>query len=197
MVVGRSSLLRNVRLAACQSHMFHVRACLLHRAHRRKPPFIYKALALHNATIVDTCHTTRYLLRSSYRASNRNEFVFCLTCTSGREFLALSRLTRIQFGTLLTHVAQHPVILGDQTLKKKRAPAAHQLLVFLNFFGSHQTLSQVALRFKIGLGSVINYVSNCTLALRALASRLIKWPSPQEREVLKDYYKRHFFWENA
>ena len=120
MVVGRSSLLRKVRLAACQSHMFHVRACLLHRSLRRKPPFIYEALALHNATIVDTCQTTRYLLRSSYRASNRNEFVFCLTCTSGREFLAMFRLTRIQFGTLLTHVAQHPVILGNQTLKKKR-----------------------------------------------------------------------------
>jgi hypothetical protein len=120
MVVGRSSLLRNVRLAACKSHMLHVRACLLHRSLRRKPPFIYEALALHNATIVDTCQTTRYLLRSSYRASNRNEFVFCLTCTSGREFLAMFRLTRIQFGTLLTHVAQHPVILGNQTLKKKR-----------------------------------------------------------------------------
>ncbi len=45
MVVGLPSLLRDIRGAAHKSHMFHVRACLLHHALRRRPPFIYKALS--------------------------------------------------------------------------------------------------------------------------------------------------------
>jgi hypothetical protein len=116
---------------------------------------------------------------------------------SAREFLALFRLTRVQFDVLLQTISQHPALLSQQSLRKKKVPAANQLLVFLNFFGSHQTLSQVALRFKIGLGSVGNYVNNITVALRALAPVLIAWPDEQERQLLKDYYKRHYFWDNV
>ncbi len=186
MVVGRPSLLRDIRGAADKSHKFHVRACLLHHALRRRPPFIYKALALHNAIVIQTCETTRYLLRSTYRATSANEFVFSLSSISAREFLALFRLTRVQFDVLLQTISQHPALLSQQSLRKTKVPAANQLLVFLNFFGSHQTLSQVALRFKIGLGSVGNYVNNITVALRALAPVLIAWPDEQERQLLKD-----------
>ncbi len=80
---------------------------------------------------------------------------------------------------------------------KKKFLLHTNCLFFFNLFGSHQTLSQVALRFKIGLGSLVNYVNNITLALRALAPGLIAWPDKQEREILKDYYKRHYFWDNA
>ncbi len=40
---------------------------------------------------------------------------------------------------------------------------------------------------------MVNYVQNITLALRALAPTYIAWPSAEERTVLQDYYKRHFF----
>ncbi len=143
--------------------MFHVRACLLYHALRRRPPFIYKALTLHNATVLQTCETTRYLLRSTYRLMTTNEFVFSLSSISAREFIAFFRLTRVQFDVLLQNLSQHPALLSQQSRRKKKVPAAHQLLVFLNCFGSHQTLSQVALRFKIGLGSVVNYVNNITM----------------------------------
>ncbi len=107
------------------------------------------------------------------------------------------RLTRVQFDVLLQNLSQHPALLrlSQQSRRKKKVPAAHQLLVF-EFFGSHQTLSQVTLRFKIGLGSVVNYVNNITLALRALAPGFIAWPDKQEQKILKDYYKRHYFWDN-
>jgi hypothetical protein len=35
------------------------------------------------------------------------------------------------------------------------------------------------------------------MTLRALATGLIAWPDKQEREILKDYYKRHYFWDNV
>ncbi len=190
-------MLRTIRFAACRSHMFHVRACLLHRALKKKAPHIYKALALHNAAIFATCEQTRQLLRSTYRPSSPNEFVCCLTGIFARDFLSLFRLARQQFSKLLESIDHHPALCSNRTLYKKKAPSAHQLLVFLNCFGSHQTLSQVELRFKIGLGSVINYVSNCTLAIRALAPGQIAWLSPHERQCLKDYYQRHFFWNNV
>jgi hypothetical protein len=40
-------------------------------------------------------------------------------------------------------------------------------------------------------------VNNITVALRALAPVLIAWPNEQERLLLKDYYKRHYFWGNV
>ena len=117
-----------------------------------------QGISLHNAIVLQTCETTRYLLRSTYRVTSANEFVFSLSSISAREFLALFRLTRVQYDVLLQSISQHPALLSQQSLRKKKVPAAHQLLVFLNFFGSHQTLSQVALRFKIGLGSVVETI---------------------------------------
>ena len=35
------------------------------------------------------------------------------------------------------------------------------------------------------------------MALRALAPVHIAWPGEQERDILKDYYKRHYFWDNV
>jgi hypothetical protein len=119
MVVGRPSLLRDIRGAADKSHKFHVRACLLHHALRRRPPFIYKALALHNAIVNQMCETTRYLLRSTYRVTSANEFVFSLSSISAREFLALFRLTRVQFDVLLQTISQHPALLSQQSLRRK------------------------------------------------------------------------------
>jgi hypothetical protein len=120
MVVGRPSLLRDIRRAGHKSHKFHVRACLLHHALRRRPPFIYKALALHNAIVLQTCETTRYLLRSTYRVTSANEFVFSLSSISAREFLALFRLTRVQYDVLLQSISQHPALLSQQSLRKKK-----------------------------------------------------------------------------
>ena len=40
-------------------------------------------------------------------------------------------------------------------------------------------------------------MNNITVALRALAPVLIAWPDEQERQLLKDYYKRHYFWDNV
>jgi hypothetical protein len=95
---------------------------------------IYKALALHNATVLQTCETTRHLLRSTYRLMTTNEFVFSLSSISVREFIALFRLTRVQFDVLLQKLSQHPALLSQQSRRGKKVPAAHQLLVFFEFF---------------------------------------------------------------
>lgn len=68
-------------------------------------------------------------------------------------------------------------------------------MVFL-WFAGHQTTSyrDVADRFDISISSLFDILTRVISFLSALSNDIIKFPSPQDRELTKQYYnlKRGF-----
>ena len=107
---------------------------------------------------------------------------------SDEEFLEKYRLHRSSFWRLVAMIKAHPVFdPGTEGViqRRKQAPVAMQLLVFLNYIGtSGSGASNPRQRnaFSIGRGTAQVYRQRCVTAIRSLQDQAISWPDEQERK---------------
>ena len=145
----------------------------------------------YNKKILYRMKQRRYLYRSrKYRKRSIFDFDDVLkdNCNdyNETEFLYMFRLRRVSFFNLLDLIKDDPIFKPSKY--KKSRPAAHQLLVFLYRIGREGvagSLSALSTFFKLGKGTLRNYIFNCMMAINKLKDSVIYWPSQDERNEMK------------
>ena len=102
------------------------------------------------------------------------------------EFLFMFCLRHESFFKFVEMIQNDP-IFHKRKFKKAR-PVEHQLLVFLYRIGREgvgASLNSLSTFFKIGKGSIRNYIKNCLKAILKLQHQTIYWPSQSERDEMK------------
>jgi hypothetical protein len=148
---------------------------------------------MHSKHVLRRILRSRYLYRKKKYRTKRCNFDLedCLSYESERysdtEFLYDFRITRESFFLLLEELETKKAF-SDSKYKKQR-PVAFQLLVFLfrvGKEGSGGSASAVASHFRIGQGSVHNYVRRCVKALHEIKEEVVFWPNQEERTEMKN-----------
>jgi hypothetical protein len=143
--------------------------------------------------VLNRIKRTRYLYRKKKYRTRRCNFDLedVLSPNSERynesEFLYDFRLKRESFFLLLEQVETADAFKFSKY--KKQRPIAFQLLVFLfrvGKEGSAGSASAVASHFKIGRGSVHNYVRRTVKALHEIKESVVYWPDDTEKEEMKN-----------
>jgi hypothetical protein len=138
---------------------------------------------------------SRYFRRAKKYRTNRCDFDLedCISENSTKynddEFLFNFRITRESFHLLLNEMETKEAFRVKSKYKKQR-PVSFQLLVFLFRVGKEGTggsASAVASHFKIGRGSVHNYVRRCIKALHEIKPEVVHWPNNDEKEEMKSH----------
>jgi hypothetical protein len=135
---------------------------------------------------------SRYLFRHRhYRKRTKFDVDDCILREgsqnfSDTEFLHSFRMTRESFHLLLHELKSKKAF--SQSKFKKQCPVSFQLLVFLYRIGREGTggsSASVSQFFRIGEGSVRNYVQRTIKALKEMKDEVIYWPNEKEREEMK------------
>jgi hypothetical protein len=101
---------------------------------------------------------------------------------SDDEFLQKYRMSRKNFKIVLDKIKDHSVF--QEQNKRRQAPPAHQLMVFLKYVGTEGTgasNSNQRSTFAIGYGTASLYRTRVMKALRSLSDEYIRWPDENER----------------
>ena len=102
--------------------------------------------------------------------------------TTDKEFLFHYRCTRPAFYEIVNMIKNHNVFIPKG--KKKQAPPAHQLLVYLKFLGSQgngAAPENLATHFGVGVGTAITYQHRSQQAILSLERDTVIWPDAEER----------------
>ena len=104
---------------------------------------------------------------------------------SDDEFLHKYRMSRKNFSIVLDKIKDHQVF--QEQFKRRQAPPAHQLMVFLKYVGtegSGASNGNQRSTFAIGYGTALLYRERVMKSLRSLSEEYIRWPNEYEREQI-------------
>lgn len=134
----------------------------------------------------------RYAVRSNTYRQRTNAFDWDDVLSedsktySNDEFLFVFRMTRQSFSSLHELIKDHHVF--NKKGNKKQRPSWQQLMVYLFRVGKESSGgSDMAISsfFRIGYGTVSNYISNVVEAIMSLKPHLLCWHTEAEREAMK------------
>ena len=111
------------------------------------------------------------------------------------EFLCLFRITRESFKLFLEEMKDKKAFIIKNKSSHQR-PVAHQLLVYLFRIGregSNGGSLHVSNFFRIGKGSVNNYVRRCVAALDEIKDKVVYWPEAAERKEMRNRLSAYGF----
>lgn len=107
------------------------------------------------------------------------------------EFLHKYRMHRDSFKMIVSLINNHPAFQSKG--RKKQAPVAHQLMVFLYYIGvsgSGASFPRCRQVFGIGLGTCNNYRNRVVAAIRSLSDRVVRWPDAGgKKENCETFYE--------
>ena len=104
------------------------------------------------------------------------------------EFQQLFRLSRESFHELHEMIKDHRVFKAKSDRTRKPRPAYQQLMVYLYRVGKEGNGGNgraVGAFFRIGYGTVNNYVKNVITAILSIKNWFLNWPTDQEKEDMK------------
>ena len=135
---------------------------------------VHEVMYRHHYKILEQMKSKRYFFRSNkYRKRKVFDFDDCISVNSteynNTEFLYMFRLQRESF-LKLVDLIKDDTVFEPRPFKQAR-PVHHQLLVFLYRIGREgvaASLNAMSTFFKIGKGSIRNYILNCIKAILKL-----------------------------
>ena len=110
-----------------------------------------------------------------------------------KRFKAQARMTKDAFKQLLNLIKDDPVF--DNNSRHKQAPVEDQLMLFvwkLGNYGNGVSFMKLAFAFGISEGTVERYYARCLLAILALESRTVVWPTKEKKQTIKRAIKKKF-----
>ncbi|KAF1779377.1 hypothetical protein GQ600_17607 [Phytophthora cactorum] len=111
-----------------------------------------------------------------------------LTALSDKDFRQLSRISKRSFFALHNYIHDSPVFHSSSpNAHHKQQPASWHLAVALARLGENgngASVGQLHRYFGIAVGSVVEYTKSILIALKAVRSQWLEWPSPVRRRVM-------------
>lgn len=158
----------------------------------------YFKLFLVQAQIVNLMQSQRYSYRNKYRTWKRANSLYEQDVRvegsetgpvwlSDEEFLQKYRMTRASFQYVLQQIQTHDVFRSGPKGRKQR-PVSYQLMTTLKALGSEgNAFSNPNLRhvFHNGRGTNSVYIKRVTIALRHVRGDFIRWPTDEEKDIIK------------
>jgi len=158
---------------------------------------------IENATLtLGSIASSRYLSSSRQRYRRKAErnayfnFEQCLhdnVWLNDREFQRFFRFSRFVFMYILEQIKNCTVF--QTSGRKKQAPPAHQLMVFLCYCGQSgngNNNEKIGFIYKMGAGTMSVYRDRVANAIVSLRDNYITWPNAREREQIAMKWKEEF-----
>ena len=102
------------------------------------------------------------------------------------------RLSRDTFSTIHDHLKDCPEFTVTEGHGGRQAiPVQKQLEITLWYLGTLDTIHRISDRFGVSESTILNSRDNVIAAvIRHMRTKIISWPTPEEKQVIKDYYER-------